>query len=753
MGELERRRAANIAENQAMRRHLGLPVEAEAGRRASGSGRGRQEGGRDVATTHRRPATATQSRAVGPHGLRSRTAEGSASPARLTFARLHARGLYRELDEAVRELGARLAAEVETRLVSLLDDAPSDSKGEYLLVQGFVNARSIACAFYRHGSASGSPTEVALLVVEPDLEQTARVAVATALLAYVASFAALRRREVVEVDFSNDMVLASAISVEGAAIVEEDTTLRLFLQLSMLGDQTEYLQRAVQKAEVALRAAGAEAAVENDIVAIWVDRTTCSDVALSQHFAAVRLHRSMAHLPVFSGSADDVPLGLSSNTSQWHCEYQWIGGTTDGKTKQFDEHMLLEISPRDAADREMSLICGYATSERGTIFDASKHCWCRLAFEVGGLGWGEHLAEEAEGAPQLLFSWSDDCLDLMKPTAHLVFRRARAHQQHKKQLPPAHWTTRQSTEEREQARAERAARAASFPQRSLMLECFCGEAPLACCMRDRHPMQILGLDVERRKVWRNEGRNNLPDGVPACDGQQRHEDGHCTCGKLHEDELLHYPFCDLPLDPEELLGELGGLAPVWTHSGIECDTWSQLGTTKRDKTNCYMGVSKLEYEANVNLQHLVALYFLLRRLRPHAILTLENPGFDKGLCMHPLTRFVIEAPMEEGGLGLKLIPTSYCLYGRDEAQKVTFFWSNSRNHAHKSIEIMSDGTPRLLERCGKGDCSCGDLKKHGARRNHVRGAGHSRNTDTCVHPRPNLLRPCFGHSFGERNEQ
>ena len=76
---------------------------------------------------------------------------------------------------------------------------------------------------------------------------------------------------------------------------------------------------------------------------------------------------------------------------------------------------------------------------------------------------------------------------------------------------------------------------ASFPERSLMLECFCGEAPLACCMRDRHPMQILGLDIERRKVWRNE---ELFDGVPACDGQQWREDGHCTCGKLHEDELL-----------------------------------------------------------------------------------------------------------------------------------------------------------------------------------------------------------------------
>ena len=185
----------------------------------------------------------------------------------------------------------------------------------------------------------------------------------------------------------------------------------------MLGDQTAYLQRAVQKAEVALQAGGAHAAAENEIVAIWVDSTTCSDVALSQHFAAVRVQESMAHLPVFSGSADDVPLSLSSTHSQWHCEYQWIGGTSAGKTKVFEEHMLSEISPRDAADREMSLICGYATSERGAIFDASKHCWCRLAVAVGGLGWEEHLAEEAEGAPQLLFSWSDDCaLKVNQPT-------------------------------------------------------------------------------------------------------------------------------------------------------------------------------------------------------------------------------------------------------------------------------------------------------------------------------------------------
>ena len=60
-----------------------------------------------------------------------------------------------------------------------------------------------------------------------------------------------------------------------------------------------------------------------------------------------------------------------------------------------------------------------------------------------------------------------------------------------------------------------------------------------------------------------------------------------TCDRpIHRFSLVkHYPFCELPLDQEELLSELGGLAPWWTHSGIECDTWSQLGTTKRNKTS------------------------------------------------------------------------------------------------------------------------------------------------------------------------
>lgn len=68
--------------------------------------------------------------------------------------------------------------------------------------------------------------------------------------------------------------------------------------------------------------------------------------------------------------------------------------------------------------------------------------------------------------------------------------------------------------------------------------------------------------------------------------------------------------------------------------------------------NHFMGTSHAAYEANVRLAHVAALCMLLRRDNPLMLLSLENP--DAKFRLHPILR-LIEAPEQEGGLGLLLV--------------------------------------------------------------------------------------------------
>lgn len=106
-----------------------------------------------------------------------------------------------------------------------------------------------------------------------------------------------------------------------------------------------------------------------------------------------------------------------------------------------------------------------------------------------------------------------------------------------------------------------------------------------------------------------------------------------------------------------------GKAPSVLHGGVECDSWSALGNSKRDESNFFMGYSADEYEGNANLQHFLALCYMARpscgartsfallsnplfgptfagKMRPHVVLMFENPGYEQGLVKHPLIRYV-----------------------------------------------------------------------------------------------------------------
>lgn len=147
------------------------------------------------------------------------------------------------------------------------------------------------------------------------------------------------------------------------------------------------------------------------------------------------------------------------------------------------------------------------------------------------------MAEEARDAPQLLHSWAAAAEDLLRPTAALLVQRAMLYERRQRRSAVA-----QPTAARE-----------SRPRVHHMLECFCGEAPLACTLRDAQGFKILGLDRDKKKVWRNYA-DRAQDGKPACRGLAREgPHGKCACGKLHEDELLHFPIGQLPLHPAQLL--------------------------------------------------------------------------------------------------------------------------------------------------------------------------------------------------------
>lgn len=703
--------------------------------------------------TRTRTPKAPVVRNAGPHETRAlRLAAGPVGPPSLTFARLHARGLFNELDEAVRNFAEALELEQQQALLGLLDEAPTDSGREFKLVVAFVQERAVAIAAYRQLRSTVGTIEVPLLVVDPELSNS-QGAVGRAVAAYICMFAARRRLDNVVVDTRLTPTQAATIFSEHDPqlflSLDADHTQSLFFEM-MQGTSTdasarqcEYLQGAVRAAEAALQqavgggagpsgvggAGGSERQQRANVqvppevlaalpsvgepIAIWVDNIEVSTVFKSMHFLAVRRQAPRRQIDNFASNESqqhrEIPRSLQEGSAKWVVDYEWVGGADVGVQKEYDLSELRQVTPRLAADREMSLMCGYATGENGQLFDATQKCWCRLSFAVGGAGWDEHVAEEAQGPPQLRFSWCVDRLSLFLPTAELVVRRAVKHWRQSPRVGSA------------DADAGGAFVDNPDDKRFVMVELFCGEAPLACGMRDQHGLKIFGLDKDPKKVWRSAGK-------AMCDGQN------CSnCRTLHADELHECDVHRLPLDRNELLSFSGGRPPVNVHAGVECDTYSTLGIGHRNLSNNFMGDQPTEYRANRDLQHVVAAYYLYRKLYPHVVLSLENPGNEQGLHMHPLIRHLVEASVEDGGLGLYLLRLTYCMFGEDLPHKPTFWWTSSRQHYLDFVEHKPDGRLCARKQCvGKGGVNCGDFGCHlKSNRNHgARGVNGRHNTDT-----------------------
>jgi hypothetical protein len=759
-----------------MRIELGLDQAKEALDEARG--RRRYTRGGPVCT----PSSSSSSQAVpqrqrsAPLDLRSATAaRGGSVKQQLKFARFAARGLYQEADEHLRVLLHETfngEGDNPNLAMRLLDDVPATGEEEKIVVLLYLDRYLVGCAFYCPPPPSelDGANDIRLLALSPQImesaidKELAPRAVAGALMAYVAVMGARNERDTLKVswaapDGARDAVQGIRESAPPTLCCIELDDRFMFQVMPGRGQeqsdqQKSYLLENIKLAERALtggesstptggpagETAGDVALARGEHIVLWEDKSTLSTVATSQHYLAVmasepRRVLDASRVTSHMDHAARLPLSMANNSERLELTFKWVGGTDDGRSFTYQNRVLSEVSPRYAADREMSMQCGYGTSQEGRPWDATTHSWCRLAFAVGGPGWDAHVADEI--VPQLRFSWAANRLHMMKPTAEVVVARALAAQR----LRQGDGASTLAGVGKGDAGGGGAGIETS---ELLMLECFCGEAPLAGCARDSMKMRVFGLDRDRKKVWQhwNEGlseeERRAKCGQPSCTGERRNASGgQCGCKRLHEDELLEMEFLDLPLLPDELSALIGASRVGWVHFGIECDSFSHLGgENHRNLSTNWMGDSELAYKSNVEVQHLVALCYMLRRRNPHVLFSIENP--DAALVHHPLIVSLVEADEADGGLGMLLMNLSYCVFDLTSPQKPSVFWGNNVDMYADFVQTLPpsaahpNGKALLRRRCGRDACDCGDFGRHlrSQRRSQTRGQGHYRNTET-----------------------
>ena len=617
--------ARKQAENAAMRAQLGLDDAAHAIRRQTAPRAARAShshgatvrgaGGSRTLPPGLRSATALTMAPSDPAGL---------TFARMA-ARALLGELDERLRELIDRVAGEGTGSIGERAFRLLDEAPSQAEGEYSVVVAFWQEQPLGCAFFRHPrpplsqEAAAGPIEgqcdLALLLVDCTVGGSGQLA--RALSAYVAMMAARHGVSVLRLQAFEPPALVDTLMADGAEVgflvPAEDAGLEPQLIIELMQGATEeatrsqvaFLQKHVEAAEDALRAEhGAPAGAAEDsgsadghfdvrtnragmvgapeasgvlgayqdglphvgeLIVVWEDKATLESVGASQHFLAC-----LAAPPTLC-QHDGVTTSAKTREAPRprHLEslpavtltLRWVGGTDASRTRLYTATELTELTPREAADKELSLRCGYGVAEDGSTFVAT-HSWCRLAVRVGGPGWAEHLAEDARPPPELLFSWT---CDEWAPTAELVMRRAlnsihRSRPSGRFAMGPdgaGGGCQARKPAARAQASAPAAAGGADdddawsgsrVPSQALplppedmfmLLESYCGQAPLAVAARNTGKFLVRGLDRDPENVWQatdHHGRR-LSDGskvrgVPICDGS-------CAgrCDELHSTEV------------------------------------------------------------------------------------------------------------------------------------------------------------------------------------------------------------------------
>ena len=112
------------------------------------------------------------------------------------------------------------------------------------------------------------------------------------------------------------------------------------------------------------------------------------------------------------------------------------------------------------------------------------------------------------------------------------------------------------------------------------IEAFCGQAPLAIAAR-KAGMKVLAINDDPRNVWQNLGPDGEVDAGPGTRGVPSGMEDELLWEEFEESDFL-----DVPLDWHEFeafLASRGLPRRVhWLHLGVECLTFSKMGTGKRD---------------------------------------------------------------------------------------------------------------------------------------------------------------------------
>ena len=433
-----------------------------------------------------------------PQRTSARTEVVAREPPKLRFQLQCTRALVWVIDTHVRELLEELDPDDCAAGMRLLDE-PVAAGTEYLVGLLYHGVELAGAVFFRRGEAR-SWCDVALLAVSPDYEEVC-AEISQALLVFVALLTA---RGGVDAAVDIGVRRSAPPSVDGAlrsfGDAEPQPAVRyvgdgvgggLTLKSNVGGPvQESHLKAAVAAAELALLGGVApppaasraqrsnrrrtedplERALprEGEPVLVWEDKASCESVEQSGFFLATCLDVDV-QLGEVGGRAASKSRHLDSE--QVHrVKVSWEEGHDTGSSTVYLSTELCLVTPRDAADLEMGLSCGYASFEDGRPYERVAHQWARLAVEVGGVGWDELLAEHDRPPPELLLSWVASAFEA---TPKILFARA-----------VKAWRRRPAL----------AMDLPAVPRTSVdcddaplsFLEFFCGQAPLARAAQPRH---------------------------------------------------------------------------------------------------------------------------------------------------------------------------------------------------------------------------------------------------------------------------
>jgi len=782
-----------------------------------------------------------------PQGTRSSVQAALAAvqeePSQLKFALLSARGLYQELsgallgDESSGGLRAALACEAQgERLRSLLSEPGKG--GEYMVVALFLDMTPLGCAVFRDERGQGEGARcvgVALLAVDGALEEASAAKVGAALLGYVAMVAA--RRHIPKICLRDDAAPAALSEEIGAsespwiAFTEDGdgSSLSVYQELgsgrvaTAVTQHTSFLQKLVARAQNAIREEGGASSGGSDggsgagggggarsargggrspapglpqlgeLIAVWEDQDTVQSVNCSQHFLA-RVVDHQTSLDTRSRTqkeyASQAPRG-GGEAERVDVELHWVGGTDDGKPMTHKASTLEQITPRAAADKEMSLLCGYAFDTHGSMICGDVHTWCRYAVAVGGAGWEEQLEEEnlcILEPPELLSGWELVAVNKLHATPELLMRRALKAPDQRAYQPSAAGGGGGSDSEPDAARLDaivdasereaavaaadmadaaaalagaapttncrrgngkgKAAAAAATTgagggEELLFFEAFCGESPMASILRDENKdFKVKGLDNDRKKAWphwdaKEGGQKRQRAGKPVgsddggqfgCNGERRESGIRFQCGC---NKLHEDELIELDFHKLPLdhtkLDQLLGSRRV---------VWAHFGI----ECDTFSTLSKSKH------QRLASNFFM--GTSQEACEANRNVHHMLAICYflrrrYPHILITIENPWADlvsHPLMLSIAQLPVTLGGLGlVCMPMTFCLYNDfaphklsalwGNSHELYLDMWDPFKKKWRKRCSQDGCHCADLKKHMQVRNGIRGNSSVRNTD------------------------